>query len=511
MASNQFTWIETYREITTWLLSHKNNQKFLINTLKSIGIDGFRDFREGSTKSIEEFELDEIDPFSFFCYLNKYKLDSNRVDLLQKLYKLLNLKCVFPTDVLGLPTSNPLKVRLFPFKHLRASNDINNLWNFFEQAVKQNIDNALFESVLKIKGVGKGKLSISLFYVNPELYISLDSRSINYLHSLKFKQTNYNSISDYIEICKLVINLCNKLPYEISLDAWNSMDLKEIFIDEIKDIQIGGIGSVKTLLELLEKINNEYDEKVSVFYRGHSNYTFKLEPFIYREDYYIKNEDKLFKQIIARTPFDFRDCQTTFEKLVKMQHYSLPTRLLDITSNPLVALFFACKDETQKNMDGKLFRFTIKEDEIKYYDSDTVSVVANISRRPYLFSITSIKNLTKEDFNSEDEIQYLLHEIRSEKPHFSPVIESKHLEMTFCVRPKLDNPRIIRQEGAFFIFGIDNDKSRYSKFEFEYDSFIINKSDKVKILKQLDTLGINESTLFPEIEHVAMHLKEKYF
>lgn len=56
---------------------------------------------------------------------------------------------------------------------------------------------------------------------------------------------------------------------------------------------------------------------------------------------------------------------------------------------------------------------------------------------------------------------------------------------------------------------LDNEKSQPAIFEVEYKSFVINKSDKEKILSQLDTLGINESTLFPEIEHVAKHLKDK--
>ena len=508
MESNQFTWIETYREITIWLLSQKNNQKSLINALKSIGIEGFRDFRESSDKSIEEFELEEIDPFSFFSYLNKFKLDSNRIEVLQKLHAKLHLECISPTDVLGLPTSNPLKVRLFPFKHLRTNNEIDNLWNLFGQAVRQNIDNALFETVLKIKGVGKGKLSISLFYVNPEEYLSLDSRSISYLHKLRIKPFDYNTIGEYLTICNRVISTCGKKPYQISLDAWNSKSIKNNTFNEEVSIRIG---SIRTLIDILDKQDNDFEEKVSVFYRGHSNRSFKLEPSIYRNHDLIKNEDKLFKEMIARSPNDFKECNTTFEKLVKMQHYSLPTRLLDITSNPLVALFFACSDEKQQNEDGRLFRFEIKDDDIKYYDGDTISVVANISRRPHKFTIKEIKGLRNSTFNNKVEIQYLLHEIRSEKPHFSPVIDSKHLEMAFCVRPKLDNPRIIRQEGAFFIFGIDDDKSKCAKFEFQYKSFIINKSEKAKILKQLDILGINESTLFPEIEHVAKHLKDKYF
>lgn len=39
---------------------------------------------------------------------------------------------------------------------------------------------------------------------------------------------------------------------------------------------------------------------------------------------------------------------------------------------------------------------------------------------------------------------------------------------------------------------------------------IIEKSKKELILKELDKLGINKSTLFPEIDKVADYIKEKY-
>lgn len=82
-------------------------------------------------------------------------------------------------------------------------------------------------------------------------------------------------------------------------------------------------------------------------------------------------------------------------------------------------------------------------------------------------------------------IQYLLHEIRSETA-FSAVIEKEHIESVFCVKPKLDNPRIIRQEGAFFIFGIDNvAKMNPAHFDYDCESYIISKSDK----KNIKTVG----------------------
>ena len=39
----------------------------------------------------------------------------------------------------------------------------------------------------------------------------------------------------------------------------------------------------------------------------------------------------------------FEKCRTNFERLALMEHYHLPTRLLDVSSNPLIALFFAVK------------------------------------------------------------------------------------------------------------------------------------------------------------------------
>jgi hypothetical protein len=508
----KYTWVNTYKCISEWILTKQEQQVLIINLLKRVGIDGFKDRNENN----EEFELNEIDPFSFFAYLNKYKIDSKRIEILQKIHSELKFQCEKPQDVIGIPTTHPLKVRLFPFKYLRLNNEINDLWELFSQVVQKGIDDILFQKVLKIKNVGNGKLSIAFFYSLPDYYLSLDSISVMYLRLRLSKQKinyRFNHIDEYLSITEIVKEKLKRKPYEISSDAWlqrYNINQPLLSIDE-QEVKI--IENVGTLMNILEELFDASEDKsVPIYYRGHSSITHKLEPSIYRNDDWIRKENKLFKDIIARSPNDFIDCNSTFEKLVKMQHYSLPTRLLDITSNPLVALYFACKNTNSKEIDndGILYRFVIPEDEIRYYDSDTISIVANIARRPFDFSIKEIKHLERDDFNKEEEIQYLLHEIRSEKSHFSPVINSKDLESVFCVKPKLDNPRIIRQEGAFFIFGITNDKMNCAKFVHNSDDYyLIRKENKKIILRQLDALGINESTLFPEIEHVAKDLKEK--
>ena len=490
----KFTWIETYKELANWLMSKQDKQKELIHILKEAGVDGFRDVDPDG----REIDLEEIDPFSFFAYINKYKTDERRLEILQNIHRILRFKSRQPEDVEGIPTSHPLKVRLFPMKRLREGNDIPNLWTLFKQAVNHEIDSDLFQKVLKIRSVGRGKLSIVLYYIDPDYYLSLDSKTIIYLKKNGLKYT-YNTYSDYISLTREVTNKLSQTPYEIANNAYTT------------EVETSKIGSIKTLIDTLDALNESgYDGDILVFYRGHSNKHFDLIPSIYRKHELIKNEDRLFKDIIARSPNDFKGCNSTFEKLVKMQHYSLPTRLLDITTNPLVALYFACADDSQKDEDGKLYRFEIKESQLKYFDSDAVSVVSNIARRPISFEIASIKGDERKAFNKEEAIIYLLHEIRTEKPHFQPVIDKEDIEKVFCVKPILDNPRIIKQEGAFFLYGIKDNKTKPADFQFEYTTFIINKNNKKKILKQLESLGIDESTLFPEIEHVAKHLKDKY-
>lgn len=272
------------------------------------------------------------------------------------------------------------------------------------------------------------------------------------------------------------------------------------------------IGSITTFIARLEDLKLDKPSNDVYFFRGHPDYIkYKLKPSIYRELEWIRNEHRMFREIIMKCPDDFTNTKTAFEKLVKMQHYSFPTRLLDLTGNPLAALFFAVNENPDK--DGEVLIFKIPKKDVKYYDSDTVSVLSNISKRPSDFDISNIKNKNIEEFNEDTQIKYLIHEIKEEKPYFESKIIASEVESVVCVKPKLDNPRIIKQDGAFFLFGISNNKNQSAKIPEKYkvtsESYrlIINKSGKQKILGQLATLGISEATLFPEIDSVSKYLK----
>lgn len=275
---------------------------------------------------------------------------------------------------------------------------------------------------------------------------------------------------------------------------------------------MGDIARVTKLSTFIAQITDiKHDEKRTLFFRGHADTEYTALPTIFRVNpndshnlRYVEKEQELFHDIIMRCPEEFVSCASAFDYLVKMQHYGLPTRLLDITNNPLVALYFACctlVGKGNKGKDGEVLIYSIPNDEIKFYNSDTVSVVSNLSKMGADFN-----------FENVNHHKSYIHAIREEKPYFSDEIKDEHLHSVICVKPKLDNRRIVKQSGAFLLFGMGVRKTDHTRISENYHSESIKKieipkSAKETILRELQNVAISESTLFPEIDYVARSLR----
>jgi hypothetical protein len=269
---------------------------------------------------------------------------------------------------------------------------------------------------------------------------------------------------------------------------------------------------IRTILSFLKQIQRlTKDDDFVYFFRGHANEKkFELKPTIYRESKWINSEDVLFKELVSHNPEEFRDYRSAIEYLVKMQHYSLPTRLLDLTSNPLIALYFTVCE--MDNSHGEVIVFKIPKKSIKYYDSDTVSVLANIAKCSSNFKCND--TLDESEFNKQEHIRYLLHQIKDEKPHFQHIIIPEDINKVLCVKVKQSNPRIINQSGAFLLFGVNKEKSEMAKVDsswFPLDSdekLLIYNKDRIR--KNLELMGITASFVYPEMESYAKKLKDIY-
>jgi hypothetical protein len=250
------------------------------------------------------------------------------------------------------------------------------------------------------------------------------------------------------------------------------------------------------------------NQKVSYFYRGHGATGHLLQPSLFRTSVNRKHEKDLLRELISIHPSEFSSDEGVFEKLVRMQHYSLPTRLLDVTTNPLVALFFACASGPA-DADGEVLRFKVSKHKLKYYDSDTVSCVANLANLSGRERDELRGCRTDADVVASKAGKRLLQFIKSEKPYFLPEIVRDHLNGPVPVLPRLTNRRLLAQQGAFLVFGLkvslrdDNDRG------LTIDRTPVPADRKVELLRSLDKIGINSSTMFPEVETAAKYLTSK--
>jgi len=274
------------------------------------------------------------------------------------------------------------------------------------------------------------------------------------------------------------------------------------------------LSSISGFISRVEKLTGSLSDDRVLIYRGHSDRKYEIKPSLFRNDGWVQNEDKMFKELILENPNDFHDDESALENLVRMQHFSLPTKILDFTENPLVALYFACVGESEKDQNGEVVFLSVPKKEVKYYDSDTVSILSNLSK---INTDTKKMDLSKDrkTFNETEEVLQLVHSIREEKSYFDPLIDPKDIDKTICVKVKKNNRRIIAQSGLFLIFGLISDPKKYIPSDWyaikdNRERIIIDKSSKEKLLKDLSLMNISERTMFPDVEKTAKQIKERY-
>ena len=339
------------------------------------------------------------------------------------------------------------------------------------------------------------------------------------------------------------------------------------------------ITNVKTVLTLMKV----QDPECEILFRGENKGYIKdgdtrLLPSAFRG----VDERKYYYDAVTNFSEEFARL-SSISKLAKMQHYNYPTRLLDLTTNPLVALWFACSDysryrkTTQKKEreDGFLYLILTKTKNFLTCDSDRALLLACLSKlndeqhekeqlqkllecniafnkkcklndneikidrdfiniikgdkkkHPEILSYSNdtiwdmlVKKQSKENLlntitegvdykKSASIFEKFIGEAHRERFAFSEYrTDPRDILSTFIVRPMIENERQRKQEGLFAIFGINSKEYNNSK-DFKITSYLVPKNKKKPILEQLDKLGINEATLFGDMESRVSYIRNQ--
>jgi hypothetical protein len=257
---------------------------------------------------------------------------------------------------------------------------------------------------------------------------------------------------------------------------------------------------IRTVADVVELGVNQDFERGQFIFRGQINDEWELIPKLLRDNNVDADFDEfvLCSILLSGEKSPYLNTYDPIDLLMNLQHFGIPTRLLDWTSDLLIALFFACYDEKEEfgHKDGNLYaieryRFT----PYKINSSENNSLKQPISKEDYLIQFK--KRLDINDIHV-----------------FEPVIK---------------NPRMRIQDGCFMFFPLvplnSNDnkyvnlneyltaKNKYIEEENEKNQEKIpkipirnkkvDKNFKKSILNELNEKhGISKQSLFVEIDHI---------
>lgn len=212
-----------------------------------------------------------------------------------------------------------------------------------------------------------------------------------------------------------------------------------------------------------------------IWYRGHTNHSWNLTPSLPRESTWETKEKELFFEFTKTAARLFDKRTSDWETLFDMQHYWIPTRLLDWTTVMGVAIAFILHGDYTDTEDSALFVL------------DPISL-NRLSGRDDIINVPEDKSF---DYKT---IYWEKRPVQIERP--------------LAIRPSQISDRLRAQKGTFTVFGTANSGFETSATNC-YRKIILPKEAKAEARDFLKWANLDEYTIYPDIVGMSHHIKRK--
>jgi hypothetical protein len=239
----------------------------------------------------------------------------------------------------------------------------------------------------------------------------------------------------------------------------------------------------------LAKTTERRGEELPLWFRGHSDASWKLTPKLYRKEFLGADENEIRAEFKSRALqlIQGRIPSTELDWYFLMQHYGAPTRLLDWTENPLAALYFAVANhDGKKNAAIWIMDPTWLNKQLGK-DIEGAMLPDWVEAEPYLPTL-------EEAFEGRT--------VRVRRP---AAIEPAHVDR-----------RLAAQASRFVIFGTARDLMKTKAARVRSDSrrhigfFLILKERTADAEDELARYGVTTTALFPDLSGLGAELSSKW-
>ena len=213
----KYDWVPFYEELAEKLREYQNKRKDLIDNIirqiyKNTGI------KMPTLEANNNASLNDIDPFTVFGLFNK---GITRDSIIKEIKKLFSINAAIPTDYTGIPELYKQNATYYHFSNdsKRKPDDIDNLWDLFCAALDYKKTQSAsdlaklkqaYDKVIAMDGNGNAKITMGLFWIAPDLFLSLDGPNENYIKSIPSLKNvlppirNNMPFDEYWEIVQIV-------------------------------------------------------------------------------------------------------------------------------------------------------------------------------------------------------------------------------------------------------------------------------------------------------------------